>query len=103
MSAAIAVAFVAAVVVWLLLWLLLWWVQERERAEDVEVCSSLLPLVAGDVAAVRDAIAQRGGLEEDVVAAVADAETVVASETAACLEVADVGRQGSRGETPEGC
>ena len=45
---------------------------------------------------------QLGDLEQAaVVAAVADAETVVASETATCLDVADVGRQGSRGETPE--
>ena len=69
--------------------------RERERAG---------PPSCGDVAAVRDATAQKEGLEEDVVvAAVADAETVAASETAACLDELDAGKQGSKGETPEGC
>ena len=42
-------------------------------------------------------------LEEDDVVAAAAAPAVVAMGTAAaaCLDEADVGRQGSRGETPE--
>ena len=68
-----------------------------------------MPLVARDVATIGDANAtaqQLGDLEEDeVVAAAAAAPAVVAMGTAAaaCLDEADVGRQGSRGETPEGC
>ena len=67
-----------------------------------------MPLVAGDVATVGDANAtaqQLGDLEEDEVVAAAAAPAVVAMGTAAAafLDEADVGRQGSRGETPEGC
>ena len=79
----------------------LMWVQEREQAY-FDALLSCPGMLLGEVVTASTTAQQMQSLEDDdVVAAAAPAVVAMGTAAAACLDEADVGRQGSRGETPE--